>query len=105
MTVIPLSDASRRPVSIPLVTILIIVTNVFAFTLELAGGDAFVLHWAVIPAQVSAGQHWITVLTGMFLHAGWSHWAEPDTSCSTWREEWPPWPRRLQPIRIPRSRT
>src|SRR5262245_17258999 len=41
--------------------------------MELVGGDAFVARWAVIPAQVSSGQHLITVLTGMFMHASWSH--------------------------------
>jgi membrane associated rhomboid family serine protease len=73
MTVIPLADASRRPVSIPVVTILIILANAIAFALELMGGEAFVLRWSVIPAQISAGQHLITILTGMFMHGGWSH--------------------------------
>jgi len=73
MTVIPLGDASRRPLSIPVVTILLILANAVAFALELMGGEAFVLRWSVIPAQVSTGQHLITVLTGMFMHGGWSH--------------------------------
>jgi membrane associated rhomboid family serine protease len=41
--------------------------------LELSGGDAFILRWSVIPAQIVAGRHWITILTAMFLHAGWEH--------------------------------
>ena len=69
---IPLSDATRRPSSVPIVTILIIVTNVLAFVLELAGGDAFVTRWSVIPADITAGHHWITVLTAMFMHGSWS---------------------------------
>jgi membrane associated rhomboid family serine protease len=41
--------------------------------LELRGGDAFVLRWSVIPAQITSGHHWITILTAMFLHGSWSH--------------------------------
>lgn len=36
-------------------------------------GDAFVLKWAAVPAQIVAGHHWITILTAMFLHGSWSH--------------------------------
>jgi membrane associated rhomboid family serine protease len=70
---IPLSDASRRPVHFPIVTTGIILANVFVFVLELSGGDAFVLKWSVIPADVAAGHHWITILTGMFMHGSWLH--------------------------------
>jgi membrane associated rhomboid family serine protease len=72
-TVIPLSDASRRPTRFPMVTTLIIVINVFVFILELLGGDQFVLNWAAVPANVVAGHHWITILTAMFMHGSWSH--------------------------------
>lgn len=70
---IPLTDASRRPVHFPIVTTCIIVVNFFVFLLELTGGDAFVLKWSVIPANITAGHHWVTILTAMFLHGGWSH--------------------------------
>ena len=70
---IPLTDASRRPVHFPIVTAGIIVANFVAFTLELRGGDAFVLQWSMIPAQIAAGHHLITILTAMFLHGSWSH--------------------------------
>ena len=73
MPVIPLSDASRRPTEFPAVTAGIIVINVLVFLLELSGGDAFVARWAVIPADVMAGRHWINILTSMFMHGGWSH--------------------------------
>ena len=56
MGIIPLSDASRRPARFPFVTALIIVVNVLAFLLELASGDAFVIRWAVIPADIVAGE-------------------------------------------------
>jgi membrane associated rhomboid family serine protease len=72
-TVIPLSDASRRPVNMPIVTIGIILANFIVFGLELAGGDAFVLKWSAIPAHITAGHDLITLFTAMFLHGGWSH--------------------------------
>jgi membrane associated rhomboid family serine protease len=70
---IPLSDASRRPVRLPVVTAFIIALNVFVFLLELMRGDAFVMQWSAIPAQIISGHHWITVLTAMFMHGSWSH--------------------------------
>jgi membrane associated rhomboid family serine protease len=70
---IPLSDASRRPVRLPVVTAFIIVANVFVFLFELMRGDAFVMQWSAIPAQIISGHHWITILTAMFMHGSWSH--------------------------------
>jgi len=70
---IPLTDASRRPVHFPIVTVCIIVVNFLVFGLELKGGDAFVLRWAAIPANITAGHNWITILTAMFMHGSWSH--------------------------------
>lgn len=72
-TVIPLSDASRRPTHFPLITLFIIVINGFVFVQELLGGDAFVLRWAAVPANIVGGHHWITILTAMFMHGSWSH--------------------------------
>jgi membrane associated rhomboid family serine protease len=70
---IPLSDATRRPVRVPVVTILIILVNAFVFVLELMGGEGFVTQWSVVPADIVSGHHWITILTAMFMHASWSH--------------------------------
>src|SRR5947207_13096727 len=69
MGLIPLSDASRRPNRMPIVTASIIAVNVFVFLLELTGGDAFVTKWALIPADIVAGRHLVTILTSMFMHA------------------------------------
>ena len=69
----PLQDKSRRPSRPPVVTGLIIGLNALVFILELTGGDAFVLQWSLIPADIAAGRHWITILTSMFMHASWSH--------------------------------
>jgi membrane associated rhomboid family serine protease len=70
---IPLGDASRRPVRMPVVTTLIIIANVFVFVQEILYDDAFVQKWALIPARVVAGRHLITVFTSMFMHASWLH--------------------------------
>jgi membrane associated rhomboid family serine protease len=72
-TLIPLSDASRRPTHFPIATMSIIAVNAFVFVRELIGGDAFVLKWAAVPAQITAGHRWITVFTSMFLHGSWLH--------------------------------
>jgi membrane associated rhomboid family serine protease len=60
-------------VHFPVVTALIILANFIVFGLELHGGDAFVLKWSAIPAEITSGHHWITILTAMFLHGSWSH--------------------------------
>jgi membrane associated rhomboid family serine protease len=70
---IPLGDASRRPVRMPVITAFIILINIGIFILELSGGDAFVAHWAATPAQITSGHSWITILTSMFMHGSWSH--------------------------------
>ncbi len=70
---IPLSDASRRPLRFPIVTVLLVVANGLVFLLELAGGDAFINRWSLVPADIVTGRNWITILTAMFMHAGWLH--------------------------------
>lgn len=71
---IPLRDVTRRPAGFPLATALIIAVNVVVFLFELAGGEAFVTRWSVIPADIVGGHHhWVTILTAMFMHASWSH--------------------------------
>jgi len=56
-----------------MVTTSIIALNLFVFLLELVGGDGFIYRWAMIPASITAGHNWITILTAMFLHSGWAH--------------------------------
>jgi len=70
---IPLSDASRRPVRLPIATIAIIVVNALVFLLELSGGDAFINKWSFVPAHIVAGRDYLTIFTAMFMHAGWLH--------------------------------
>lgn len=70
---IPLGDATRRPISFPIMTLAIIAANAFVFVLELIGGDPFINQWSLVPATIMAGRDWITILTSMFMHAGWEH--------------------------------
>lgn len=70
---IPLSDASRRPTRVPVITAFFVAANVVVFLLELTRGDAFVMQWSAIPVQVISGHHWITIFTAMFMHGSWSH--------------------------------
>ncbi|MGA2710598.1 MAG: rhomboid family intramembrane serine protease [Steroidobacteraceae bacterium] len=70
---IPLRDESRSLERFPVVTTCIIAINVGVYILEMAGGDTFVTAWSVVPANITAGHDWITILTAMFMHASWPH--------------------------------
>jgi len=70
---IPLGDASRRTSRWPLITVSLIVLNVYVFFRELMYGDEFVLYWSVIPREITSGHGWLTLLTATFMHASWSH--------------------------------
>jgi len=70
---IPLGDATRRPTTFPIVTLLLITANVIVFFFELANGDAFVEKWSLIPADIAAGHRLITIVTATFMHASWLH--------------------------------
>ena len=56
MGLIPLGDASRRPVDMPRITIGIVLVNAVVFALEIIGGEAFVTKWSVIPAEIASGR-------------------------------------------------
>ena len=70
---IPLGDTSRRPLRFPFATVVVIAVNFLVFFFELAGGDTFINTWSLVPANIVNGQDWITILTAMFMHAGWVH--------------------------------
>jgi membrane associated rhomboid family serine protease len=73
MSAIPLEDSSRRPQRFPIATLAIILLNAIVFVLELIGGEPFVKQWSVMPADIVAGRHWVTIITAMFMHGGWLH--------------------------------
>lgn len=69
----PLSDESRQLKSPPIVTIALIIANILAFAFELTQSEDFAVAWSVIPSDIISGQHWVTLLTAMFLHGGFLH--------------------------------
>jgi len=69
----PLGSVSRNITGWPFVTVLIILLNAGAFYLELAQGDAFIMRWSSVPAEITHGRHLETIVTSMFLHGGWMH--------------------------------
>ncbi len=76
---IPIGDNVARE-HYPFVTHALIGLNVWFFSIELGQGPAiepFIATWAVVPARLMLWHQspWvlITLLTGMFLHAGWLH--------------------------------
>jgi len=71
--VIPLGDADRHSKRFPIISALIVAANVVVFLFELVGGDVFFQRWALVPADIVSGRNWITILTAMFMHAGWVH--------------------------------
>jgi len=70
---LPLSDTSHRRLHFPVATVSIIGLNFIVFFFELAGGDPFINRWSLVPANIIAGHDLITILTSMFMHAGWEH--------------------------------
>ena len=70
---LPLSDDSRRQLHFPVATASIIGLNFIVFFFELSGGDAFINRWSLVPANIVAGHDLVTILTSMFMHAGWEH--------------------------------
>lgn len=69
----PLGSVSRSLTAVPFVTVLIILLNAGAFYLELAHGEPFVLRWSAVANEVTHGRHLETIVSSMFLHAGWMH--------------------------------
>jgi len=60
--------------TIPVVTITVIALNAIVFLYEVSLGpsvEEFVLYWGLVPAAFS----WLTVVTSMFLHGGFLHFA------------------------------
>jgi membrane associated rhomboid family serine protease len=71
---LPIGDDNTERVSFPVMTLTLIGVNVVMFLLELSRGDAFVMQYSIIPADLLSGHQPITnIITSMFLHSGISH--------------------------------
>src|SRR5262245_15016659 len=73
MSAIPFEDSSRRPRSFLLVPFVIILLNAIVFFLIVTDVEPCVKQWSLMPADIVAGRHWITIITAMFMHGGWMH--------------------------------
>jgi membrane associated rhomboid family serine protease len=69
----PQRDESRPLSRFPGMLVLIIAANVVVFLTEMSLGDAFILRYALRPADVAQGRHLGTLFTSMFLHANFLH--------------------------------
>src|ERR1700694_1546563 len=71
--VIPIGDDNSFRRSFPFVTYGLIAISLAVFLVELGQPDpqVYITMWGVPPSQVSAGHSLVTLLTSMFLHAGW----------------------------------
>jgi membrane associated rhomboid family serine protease len=54
-------------------TQIIIGVSTLVFMMELWEGEAFILRWAFVPAELMTPHGFITLFTSIFLHAGWVH--------------------------------
>ena len=70
---IPLGDATRRPLRFPLMTVALIVANILVFVWEIGAEDTAIIRFAVVPATLMHGHGWMTPFTAMFLHGGFMH--------------------------------
>ncbi|NJC27153.1 rhomboid family intramembrane serine protease [Neolewinella antarctica] len=73
----PIGDDQVHQGHRPIFSWLFIAINVavfaYQFSLGPEVGQAFVLDFGCIPAEIEAGQDYYTLLTSMFLHGGWMH--------------------------------
>ncbi len=73
----PIGDDNVKGGYKPIFTYSLIFINVLVFLYEFSlpqeSGEAFVIHFGSIPAELLSGQDFFTLLTSMFLHGGWMH--------------------------------
>ena len=74
---LPISDDNRGSRTQPIVTWFLIAANVLIFFYQSSLGEAahlrFLNDWAVVPAEITAGQAYFTLITTAFLHGSWFH--------------------------------
>lgn len=74
---IPIGDDNIPGAPFPIVNVLLIVLNTVVFLFEASldprALQVFINQWGVVPVQILAGSHLITLFTAMFMHGGWLH--------------------------------
>ncbi|HVZ40888.1 MAG TPA: rhomboid family intramembrane serine protease [Candidatus Kapabacteria bacterium] len=72
----PIGDDNRDIQSAPVVTRVLVGLNVLVFVYELAIGrslDRFIMAWGAIPYRITHGHDLYTLVSSMFVHAGFAH--------------------------------
>lgn len=70
---IPVYDETHHRGGFPYAVIAIVAVNFIVFFLELMNGPQWALQFALVPNLVIHGVAVWTILTAMFIHAGWLH--------------------------------
>jgi membrane associated rhomboid family serine protease len=96
--VLPIGDEDNAPPGVPIVNVLVIAINVAVFLYQLVSAD-FTNGYSAVPLEITTGRDlvgqfpiplpdgsvalvdeargpspiWLTLLTSMFMHGGWSH--------------------------------
>jgi membrane associated rhomboid family serine protease len=75
---LPISDDNNFRPSVPFVTWGLIAINVAVFLYQLTLGTeqalyGFFQQWAVVPARITSGSGYETLVSSQFLHGGWLH--------------------------------
>ena len=75
--IFPYADDQVKGGATPIFSYTFIVLNVLFFLYESSLApetlQQFVTTWGAIPAEIAAGEDYITLLSSMFLHGGWAH--------------------------------
>lgn len=73
----PIGDENVGQRLTPVVNYTLIAINIVVFLYELALPDPdlmrFVMRWGAVPREITSGQDYVSIVTSMFLHAGWLH--------------------------------
>jgi membrane associated rhomboid family serine protease len=72
---LPIADENAGRRIFPFITYALILINAIVFLIELISGDEFIIRWSFVPARFldNPGGDFITLITSMFMHAGWLH--------------------------------
>lgn len=74
---IPIGDENAGQRLTPVVNYTLIAINIVVFFYEIALPDPdlmrFVMRWGAVPREITSGQDYVSIVTSMFLHAGWLH--------------------------------
>ena len=71
--IFPIGDTNVEGGYRPIFSYAFIVLNLAIFVLQLSSPEHLICAYGTIPSSILGGQDLITLLTSMFLHAGWMH--------------------------------